>query len=367
MSIELFPFEPYAKEECDRVKHALPEKKAGDVRFAFVTDFHYKYMRMMRTMASNIVHTLNELNDIQKIDFVCFGGDNVGNYPNSREEHIDMMQELADLMKYCNIPVIFVQGNHDDNSIHGEIAPETHKCRTGFEVPDAIQYDVLFANAEQYSNYHPAGDKKLYGYMDIEGADTRIVFLNTSDMPHIVDEDGIMKYNQQWNFGYTGAQLSWLAKTALKDAPTNVILMQHASTPASHFFTEELENEEYLSDILKAFMNGECIHISRDHEDFGFDIHADFSGKQHRIPAKIAGHCHADRAYVAPDGFLNITTMLAGRSNSGMHAGDNGITYEREPFTAKETAVDIFTFSPSDYTLKATRYGSGEDREFSLK
>lgn len=367
MSIELFPFADYAKKECERVKNALPEKKAGDVRFAFVTDFHYKYMNPMRAMLSNIVHTLNELNDIQKIDFVCFGGDNVGNYPNSREEHIDMMKELAEFLKFCKVPVIFVQGNHDDNSIHGEIAPDTHQCRTGFEVPDEIQYDVLFANAERYSNYHPAGNKKLYGYMDIEGADTRIVFLNTSDMPHIVDENGIMKYNQQWDFGYSGAQLEWLCEKALKDAPTNVIIMQHACTKADYFFSEELENQDALNDILKAFMNGEKIDISREHEDFGFDIHADFTGKTHRIPAKIAGHCHADRAYVAPDGFLNITTMLAGRKNSGMHAGDNGITYERELFCDKETTIDIFTFSPSDYTLTATRYGSGEDRTFDIQ
>ena len=366
MSIELFPFSDYAQAECERVKNTLPEKKPGDVRFAFIADFHYKYMKPMRAMISNIIHTLNELNKVQKIDFVCFGGDNVGNYPNSREEHIDMMQELADYLKHCEVPVIFVQGNHDDNSIHGEIAPETHKCKTGFEVPDAVQYDVLFANAEQYSNHHPAGDKKLYSYMDIEGTDTRVVFLDTSDVPYIVDADGMMKYNQQWDFGYSGEQLRWLAETALKNAPKNVLILQHASTKVDYFFTEALENEEYLNAILNAFMNGEKIHISRDHEDFGFDITADFTGESHRIPAKIAGHCHADRAYVAPDGFLNITTMLAGRKNSGMHAGDNGIIYERELFCDKETAVDIFTFSPSEYTLEATRYGSGENRKFNI-
>lgn len=367
MSVELFPFADYAEAECERVKNNLPIKKDGDVRFAFITDFHYKYMKPMRAMISNIIHTLNKLNDIQKIDFVCFGGDNVGNYPNSREEHIDMMKELAEFLKFSQVPVIFVQGNHDDNSIHGEIAPETHQCRTGFEVPDAIQYDILFAGAEQYSNYHPAGDKKLYGYMDIEDADTRIVFLNTSDMPHIVDEDGIMKYNQQWDFGYSGTQLHWLAETALKDAPTNLLLIQHASTKVDYFFTEPLENEDALNAILKAFMNGTKVDITRDHEDFGYDIHADFTGKTHRIPAKIAGHCHADRAYTAPDGFLNITTTLAGRKNSGLLIGDNGILYERELYSNTETSVDIFTFSPSDYTLTATRYGAGEDRTFKIK
>lgn len=367
MAIELFPFADYAKSECERVKNALPQKKAGDVRFAFVTDLHYKFISSMRQSVSNIIHTLNELNEIQKIDFICFGGDNVGNYPNSREEHIEMMRELAALLRHSEVPVIFVQGNHDDNSIHGEIAPESHRCRTGFEVPDEVQYDILFSQAEQYENYHPAGDKKLYGFMDIEDSDTRIVLLNSSDMPRIVDENGIMKYNQQWDFGYTGEQLAWLCEKALKNAPTNVIFMQHACTKVDDFFSEDLENLDSLNNILNSFVKGEKIHVSRIHEDFGFDIHADFSGKTHRIPAKIAGHCHVDRAYMDNDGFLNITTMLAGRKNSGMGKGDNNVLYEREPLSATESSMDIFTFSPSDYTLTATRYGSGEDRTFTLK
>ena len=43
-----------------------------------------------------------------------------------------------------------------------------------------------------------------------------------------------------------------------------------------------------------------------------------------------------------------------------------GILYEREPYSANETSMDIFTFSPSRKMIFATRYGSGVDRKFPL-
>jgi hypothetical protein len=129
---------------------------------------------------------------------------------------------------------------------------------------------------------------------------------------------------------------------------------------------EFVENFGVMNDILKAFQNGAYVCKKREHEDFGFDVEADFIGKPHRIPAKITGHCHADLTFKDSADFLYITTMLAGRKNSGWKPNENGVFFEREPLSDKETSVDIFTFDPEAYTLKATRYGSGEDREFNI-
>lgn len=365
--MELLEFQDYAQAESARVKNSLPKLENGSLRFAFITDLHYKFITEMRTTVSNLIHAVNELNNTTKLDFICFGGDNVGNYPNSKEEHIKMMEELAVLTENCNIPVFFLQGNHDDNSIHGKIE-NTTSCRTGFEVPNAIQHKIFFARSEKYFNYHPGGEKTLYGYYDIPNAKTRVILLNSSDVPYILDGD-VMRYNQQWDFGYGGKQLEWLCKEALASAPENIILMQHMPfDQIRHPSGEETRyNIEAFEKILSAFINGESIHITNDHPDFGFDICADFSGEKHNAPAGIAGHCHVDTQSMTSYGLLSITTMLAGRKNSGMGAGDDGIVYEREPYSATETSMDIFTFDPEKYTLTATRYGSGKDRTFEIK
>ena len=363
--MNLFEFSDYAKAECERVRNRLPQKKPSDLRFAFLTDLHYKSMNIMRAAVSNIVHTINELNQTEKIDFVCLGGDNVGNYPETPEDHIRMMNELHEFLSHLDVPFFFVHGNHDDNSIHGRIAPEAEICKPGFEIRPEGQYDVLFSHAEKYENYTPAGRGKLYGYLDIPNADTRVLFLNTSDVPYTVTEEGLLKYTGQWNFAYSGEQLAFICE-ALKNAPENVFIFQHGSAPNKFFTMEFVENFSAMNDILKAFKKGSFVCIKREHEDFGFDIEADFGGKARRIPAKITGHCHADLTFEDNAGFLYITTMLAGRKNSGWKPNENGVFFEREPLSDKETSVDIFTFDPEAYTLRATRYGSGEDRTFDI-
>ena len=363
--MNLFEFADYAKAECERVRARLPEKKNGCLRFAFLTDMHYKAMDSMRAAVSNIVNTLNELNRTEKIDFVCLGGDNVGNYPGTPEDHIRMMNEFHDLLAHLEMPWFLVHGNHDDNSIHGRIEDGAEISRAGFEIRTEQQYDILFSQAEKSENYHKPEGKKLYGYFDIPGTDTRALFLNTSDIPYIVGDDGILKYTGQWNFAYSGNQLEF-AVDALKDAPKNLFVFQHGSAPNQFFNMEFVENYDAMNNILKAFENGSYFCAKREHEDFGFDIEADFIGKKHRIPAKITGHCHADLCFAERAGFLNITTMLAGRKNSGWKPNDKGVLFEREPYSDKETSVDIFTFDPEEYTLTATRYGSGEDRKFDI-
>lgn len=365
--MELLEFTDYAKNETERVKNVLPKREKSDLRFAFITDLHYKFVDEMRTTVSNIVHAVNELNKSAKIDFLCLGGDNVGNYPTSPEEHVEMMKELAALLENCDVPVFCVQGNHDDNSIHGRIEG-TNKCLTGFEVPDEMQYDIFFAPSEKHENFHSGVNKALYGYFDIPTASTRVVFLDSSDMPYFID-DGVIRYNQQWNFGYTGKQLSWLCGEALADAPENVFFIEHMPFDHVRHFSEEepCYNADALDTIISCFADGKKVHVASTEPDFEFELSADFKGQPHNVPARIAGHCHVDTQSVDKAGFLSITSMLAGRKNSGMGVGDNGVTYEREPYSASETSMDIFTFSPKKYTLEATRYGLGESRTFNLK
>ena len=365
--MELLPFQAYAKKEAERVKNALPFRKKSALRFAFLPDLHYKFIDEMQASVSNIVHTINELNRSAKIDFLCLGGDNVGNYPPSPEEHVEMMRELASLLSHCDVPVIFVQGNHDDNSIHGRLSTVSNVCRIGTNVPDEVQYDVLFAQSEKCPCFHGGGNKALYGYFDAEEANTRVVFLNSSGVPYRV-ENGIMMYNQQWDFGYTEAQLSWLCENALKRAPENVIFIQHMpfDTDRKDDVSETVYNRDVLDGITAAFIRGSRAQFISAHEDFGYSLFADFGGKRHRVPARIAGHIHADTVRRDSLGLLSITTMLGGRSNSGLAAGDDGVVYAHEPFSAAETSFDIFTFDPEEYCLTATRYGPGKDRKFDI-
>lgn len=355
----------YAQRETERTIKRLPVMAQGDVRFAFVPDLHYKSNEEMRTAVENLIGAVNQISETEKIEFLCLGGDNVGNYPPAREDHIAMMRELAAQFSFCKVPWLCLKGNHDDNSIHGA-EDGTHVCRAGAEVSDIVQYEILFSHAEEYPDYHPAGKDLLYGYWDASSSDTRFVLLNSSDAPHIMEEDGTLRYSGQWDNAYSGAQLVWLADTALHDAPEHVIFLEHIPFNAARHTESVRIGEDALDRITTAFVKGEKLRIFSDDPDFSYSIDADFSGSSHSVPARIAGHCHCDTVTYDKAGFLEITTLSAGRKISGISPDDAGILYEREPYSASETSMDIFTFSPSRDMIFATRYGSGVDRKFPL-
>ena len=355
----------YAQKEADRVIRRLPVMMPGDVRFAFVPDLHYKSNEEMKVTVKNLVGAVNKISGAGSIEFLCLGGDNVGNYPPSREDHLAMMRDLAERLSFCEVPWLCLKGNHDDNSIHGAIEG-SHTCRSGTEVPDDIQYEILFSHAEKYSNYHPAGKGLLYGYWDAEPSNTRFVFLNSSDIPYITEPDGTLRYNGQWDNAYGGVQLSWLCGTVLSHAPKHVIFLEHIPFDDIRHAESVRIGGDALDRITRAFVRGETLCLSSDTPDFSYRIQADFRNGSHFIPARIAGHCHCDTVTYDKAGFLSITTMSAGRKISGIAPDDAGILYEREPYSASETAMDIFTFSPLRQMIFATRYGSGVDRKFPL-
>ena len=151
--------------EAEKVKKEVA-LAGGDVRFVFIPDLHYKYIDEMRTTLS-ILSVRKLINSGCPLDFVLFCGDNVGNYPAEPEAHINMMRELSDFASHLDIPWLCAQGNHDDNSIHGRLSERESRSRTGTEIPDGTQYDILFSHQAEYEHYTPGGEKSLYGYYDI--------------------------------------------------------------------------------------------------------------------------------------------------------------------------------------------------------
>lgn len=71
-----------------------------------------------------------------------------------------------------------------------------------------------------------------------------------------------MRYNAQWDNAYGGAQLSWLAGTALHNAPEHVIFLEHVPFDGIRHNESVRIGEDALDRITKAFVRGEALHIS---------------------------------------------------------------------------------------------------------
>ena len=358
-------YRDYAKSEAERIKKEL-DKEPYDLAFAFITDLHYKYISEMRTTVENIVSVINDVNGSRPLDFVCLGGDNVGNYPPSPEEHIEMMKELAGFFAKLNVPWFVCQGNHDDNSIHGhsDALPE-NKAASGFEVPDSVSYDALFSHQKDYAGFIPPYDEKaLYCAYDVPKKQTRAIFLNGDEVPHIVEENGMLRYAQQWDYGYSGEQLRWLGERALDvNGGTDVIFFEHIPFPDSFASDGDAVNGDALAGITLAFQRGGSYEKTVCSGDFPCDVKVDFGGVKSSVIARISGHTHAD-AHLYKNGTLDISTAAAGRNASGKAKDENGNDLTKIPFSAFETCFDIFCVNKARGTIRAIRYGVGKNREF---
>ena len=355
----------YAKNEAERIKKELGEKPY-DLAFAFITDLHYKYIAEMRTTVENAVSAINDINGSAPLDFVCLGGDNVGNYPPSPEEHIGMMRELAGYFSQLDVPWFSCQGNHDDNSIHGhnDSLPE-NKAMSGFEVPDAVSYDVLFSHQQNYPGYiPPQTEKALYCAYDVPKKQTRVIFLNGDEVPHIVEKNGMLRYAQQWDYGYSGEQLRWLGEKALDvKNGVDVIFIEHIPFPDSFESDGEAANADVLQGITLAFNAGKSFGKKVSAGDFPCDVNVDFRGKSSTVSARINGHIHTD-AHLYKNGMLDIMTASAGRNASGTARDENGNELIKVPFSALECCFDIFCVNKAERSIRTVRYGVDKNRAF---
>lgn len=354
----------YAEKQTDKIKEKLANS-GSLLRFAFIPDLHYKFIDEMRNSVSDIVIGLNKINDIFPIDFVCLGGDNVGNYPGSREEHITMMLELADYFSNLHMPWITVKGNHDDNSIQGRTDAASVLCHAGTEVTDDVQYKVFSLHQLDYRNFiRPYKSDSLYGALDFPEKKLRAVFLCGDEVPHIIEPDGTLRYTGQWDYAYSGEQLRWLYESAL-DVPedTGIMLFSHIPFPRGFENDGVPHGEDALDGILGAFVCGGKFALQRPDGDFPCDISCDFNGRKGKILFELCGHIHCDREK-REGGVLHISTLCAGRDPGGLGKDALGRSCPKTPFSETETAFDIFCLDKSAAKLDAVRWGVGTDRKF---
>ena len=358
-------YRDYAKKEAERIKNEI---KGGnfDTVFAFIPDLHYKCITEMRVTVGNIISVINDVNKEQKVDFAVLGGDNVGNYPPSPEEHIDMMRELNEYFSALDMPWLVCQGNHDDNSIHGhkENMPP-FKSASGFEVPDSVQYDVLFSHQRSYANFiSPDAEKALYGAYDMPQKRMRVIVLNGDEVPHMIEKNGWLKYSQQWDYGYSGEQLRWLGEKALNvDGETDIVLIEHIPFPGGLENDGAATNGDVLTEIIKSAMSGGSYKSHCSDGDFPYDVDVDFSSRKINVIARICGHIHKD-AHLLRGGILDISSAAAGRNNSGVARDENGRELIKTPYSAKETCFDFYCINKEKRVIKTVRYGIGDGRTF---
>lgn len=329
----------------------LSKQTTTSFNFAFITDMHYNINDVPILRAIN---SCKELFKNLPLNFLATGGDNVtnGTKANVLSAYDSLYNNLSGLKVYP------INGNHDDNSIF-DVNSIKSPISVNYFTP-AEQYNKLYSSIEGSVVMDDSG-KSLYYYHDEKDAKIRFIHLNAIDIPYIQD-NGLLRYNGQWKYAFSNAQLNWVANKALKfsESGWGVVFVAHIPPILwlSYPGDTPVENADVLLGIMQAYKNGTSYVSVATTGDFAQSVNVDYTSQgAGDIIAYIYGHDHEDKHTVV-NGITYISTLNASISKDWPNAPAKTVG------TVSETAFDLYTIDRATRKISITRFGAGADREY---
>lgn len=232
---------------------------------------------------------------------------------------------------YKGIPNVRIVGNHDQLYTTKD---------TSARLWNSGAYD-LFGRYCNGIKEIPAG----YGYLDLESAKVRVIYLNTSDIPSATTAGAYL--------GMTEEQVNWLAGTLLASGDKTgwkILILSHAPL--------DLMNK---SDVLTAYVNGTT------YGSYNFANH-----NSAQLLANVHGHIHCYsygyigdkiRRFCIPNS--NFQDNNHYKNNASYAQWADTVTYPKTANSGKDTAFSLVTIDLDSNMCYVDNYGAGIDREFS--
>lgn len=320
----------------------------GDVILPLVTDIHGGY--------PDTYAVINYLANSGIGNYMFEMGDMIqSSYP-TRAEAVAYLRKSIRTIAYTktNTPIILLQGNHDTNPVSG--------TDTSKNITQEIFYNLSMARSKDVQQ----PSQKAYGYVDIDAAKVRIIYLNTSDIYSPTTGDALV--TGQYTMIQQG-QLDWFTGTALnfsdKGTPTDwsVIIVSHDSLSQIAAYT--------FAAILTAFTSGttasgtQTVTVGTYSNVLNFDCDYTNQGGIDVI-CEVNGHHHKDMIReLGTTGIKQVYIACEGPASASYD--DNGTTvyYTRNRGTTDEHLIDTLVLDKANRKVYFKRFGVGEDREIS--
>lgn len=350
------------------VQQVRSHQSEHSLSFIFATDLHnqvygetYSYSNNIIGKIKSLVYSINELNNWLDLSCVIIGGDYLWNTEKTskvaaKEALQDFSESICDIK---NLPILCLKGNHDDNSIAGKV--------------NTLAQDELYSlNGVYFENSIIIRDarnpKGYYGYLDYPSEKTRIIYLNSIDIPWIEKGEGL-KYKGIYHKGIQQKQLDFL-KDALhfSESGWGVIIVSHHSvtsvkgynTSDDTYITPD-HGGSLLYGIIKAYTEKGVFHGEQE-GDFASTVEVDYSNNaSNTVICLLNGHIHCDRnAYF--DNMLFCSTTSAMLGNIGSNTDGSMFTLSHN--ISDDFAFDVVTVDRANSMIYFDRFGFGESRVF---
>lgn len=323
------------------------------VNYIFITDLHLDSDEANTSAAYRQLNAVVDISNNTDIDFVCVGGDIYdGRHAeeNGKQNAMEILRSVSEILKACNKPVFILHGNHDDNSFSAQINGNL-LYNADYIINKEEWYSVTMAYFSQYATDYQEG----YFYYDLPEKNTRVICLNMSDCDDTV-VDGMQTEMGMYFYGYKDKQIDWLLNTAMTREDCKYLIMSHDAFDYPEGYSEG-SNRDTLKNILTA------AYTHQNYNDGKFS--KDFSSWGANLVLYNSGHLHMERTYFDADmgGLPIINTEKAKVATHGVWGtfGSNGYRVERTRTinSVSEALFDVVISKNSE--LNFVRFGAGDD------
>ena len=284
----------------------------------YAADIHYIRMYAKYVPAYYKVKEMVEFSKFAGFDLMAIAGDIVDGNTTLKRQKRDLYDIITLVRESKTTSVAISKGNHDDNSWY------TFKNDLGLESvlscdewyshvinPIRVQYPIVLDSENMTGGYY---------YIDYPLHKIRVINLNTSDVPYVIDDEGklIEEYCSQWNMGMSESQLIWLTEALRFDEPGwAVIFISHTHPTEKDRLGKTVSNGTLAWEIINAYKNGEKGVVKSDNKYYEANVEFDFSeNKSNEVLLYLHGHIHEDRV-VVKDGITAVSTKrLLGNFNA---------------------------------------------------
>lgn len=336
------------------MKNVKPNISDNCLTLSVVTDTHEKAIASSSYYGLNGIRHIIEANkacDNLPVDYNIHLGDMIDG-SDKPEISRGLLQFTMENYQNSQHPFYILEGNHDENDKYDE-----HKFVNTASFSRDDYYDLVTRNNfEQSAIKHPNAVSKI-AYVD--KGDIRVVFLNTSDIPYILN-GGSKKYDFKKTRGIREQQIEDLIEVLEQTVDKHVVVFGHANliTPSGRSALNF--NGDLVQRIFTEFNNKSTGQLQNELTgDFGVNVHYDFTQTGiSQISNYLCGHMHYEKYYkVAGINhiILNCSALMGKRHGL---TTDYNKKWDRRYNEVSELAGYFININPDKMLLQIFGYGA---------
>lgn len=344
-AIDFSPFE-YIKAAADNYVDEICDG-AYDVVVPIITDVHSE--------KPDAYSLHNYIASTGAADVAFNLGDNIPDHYATRAQAVTVLKNIFHVEYYnprkCEVYALC--GNHDYNPVN--------ENDTAYTINQQLFYAI--SQARTKDGYAESGAN--YGYIDLDAAKVRIIWLDSGD---IFDNETGDPLTTGTNTIVQQKQFTWFCNKAL-DFMDKADRSDWSVVTLSHDSLSSLSNDGFAI-VLKAFMDGTsasgvayCVGRGSTIPQ-AYDVDFSTQGPIEYI-CHLNGHYHDDNSTELGDTGRMQIYIPCDNLTAYYYVNSERTAYTRTPHTIEEHCIDTFCLDKKHRKIYMKRLGVGNDRTFS--